>query len=135
MFLIVFLLMFIRFSMLFKSFLVNITSDESIAISVPLFTLTPMLLLASAGLSFIPSPHIITYLPSVFSFTGICLNNPFTEVLWLLSLVYPSMSTNSFNLFSHLIESLAGYEIYLLNFILPFKMMEALLYCLHHQSS
>ena len=27
-----------------------------------------MLLLASAGLSFIPSPHIITYLPSVFSF-------------------------------------------------------------------
>ena len=68
MFLTVFLLMSSSSTMLFKSFLVSITSDESIAMSVPLFTLTPMSLFASAGLSFIPSPHIITYLFSAFSF-------------------------------------------------------------------
>ena len=65
-FLIVFSLIVINFKIELKSFFVNITSDESIAMSVPLCTLTPMSLLARAGLSFIPSPHIITLLLDSF---------------------------------------------------------------------
>lgn len=79
--------------LLFKS----ITFAESMAISVPLLTLTPISAFISAILSLIPSPHIITTCFSSFNLViifALSCGSTF-EIIFDIPKVFPNFFCNS----------------------------------------